>query len=882
VKKYDGSILINTSIKTDDAKADVRSLKTEMEQLSASAEQTGKRVQKTFDEAGKQTETAMSGLQEGSREAADTLQETAAAGESSMEGMKRQILQAMAGLKTKLAGAFHAFPAMASSAFGAMAVAGIAALSVLGFGVVKITGMMVKLAKKIARAVGTVAKALLSLGNRTKKTALGFGMLEMLFRSVVVSGFQRAVNAINSATKEGMDHLVQYSERANQAVSSLVSSLETLENGFAAAFEPVLTVVTPILLQFLQLVSEIVLKINQLLSALSGKMTFIKAVEVQKDYAESLKETSEETAEAAKETKKALAPFDDLLIIQTAAGKEAENQKPVQMESLVPEQMFETVEIDKDIQAFADRILDLFKKSDFSGIGDLLGEKINAAVSKLSGMIDWNNVGIRIANVVSRFVALFNSLISSVKWEALGTMIGKGINTVINTLYLLINGIDWVKLGAALASGLNGLVHEVDWEKFGTLLGSYIQMKIDALYGFVTTADWPAIGRALGEAVMGLVKRIDWARFGDTLGKTLSGAVSTAHNFIQTIDWTGLGERIAQTINHFFLSTDWEELGQTFSDFALGILDMIETALQETDWYLIGQDVGEFLTNIDWDGIFDGVLDTMKSALRGVILGNMGVMGEIGSKLWDGFTQGIQRLSDNPMDWINRHVKNPFMQALQSTFGINSGLGSSVLFRIGERLMDGLIGGISLERISQHITSMADRIQDGFGNVLQGVKNMAIQAVNAIIDALNKLKFDVPDWVPGIGGKSFGFNIKHIDAAGRYVAAGGRSSSYGYPISAYSAIPYQPPMLATGTVVPPRAGISYFGIGDNNHEPEVVSPLSTMKQALKEAMLEVGMDSGRDITVQMILNDRVFGQAVYKANNQEKQRVGVRMVSQNG
>lgn len=35
-------------------------------------------------------------------------------------------------------------------------------------------------------------------------------------------------------------------------------------------------------------------------------------------------------------------------------------------------------------------------------------------------------------------------------------------------------------------------------------------------------------------------------------------------------------------------------------------------------------------------------------------------------------------------------------------------------------------------------------------------------AINWIIRSLNKLKFKVPDWIPGLGGKEFGFNIKEI------------------------------------------------------------------------------------------------------------------------
>ena len=86
--------------------------------------------------------------------------------------------------------------------------------------------------------------------------------------------------------------------------------------------------------------------------------------------------------------------------------------------------------------------------------------------------------------------------------------------------------------------------------------------------------------------------------------------------------------------------------------------------------------------------------------------------------------------------------------------------------------------------------------------------------------------------------------------------------------------------MATGTVVPPRAGEFAAILGDNKRETEVVSPLSTMKQAFKEALFESGIGAGeRDINIELILDEQRFARAVYKANNQEKQRVGVRMVT---
>ena len=107
------------------------------------------------------------------------------------------------------------------------------------------------------------------------------------------------------------------------------------------------------------------------------------------------------------------------------------------------------------------------------------------------------------------------------------------------------------------------------------------------------------------------------------------------------------------------------------------------------------------------------------------------------------------------------------------------------------------------------------------------------------------------------------------------------TGKYGYPVSAYASIPYKMPMLATGTVVPPRAGMFAAILGDNNRETEVVSPLSTMKQALKEALAESNISGGNQVVkADLVLDSTKFGQLVVKFGNSEKNRVGVRMVTE--
>ena len=83
---------------------------------------------------------------------------------------------------------------------------------------------------------------------------------------------------------------------------------------------------------------------------------------------------------------------------------------------------------------------------------------------------------------------------------------------------------------------------------------------------------------------------------------------------------------------------------------------------------------------------------------------------------------------------------------------------------------------------------------------------------------------------------------------------------------------------ARGTVVPPnRPHLAWFG--DNKQEPEIVSPVSTMKQAFAEAMIEMGGSFGGGNTeVVLEIDGREFGRAVIEQGNRENRRIGTRLV----
>lgn len=101
--------------------------------------------------------------------------------------------------------------------------------------------------------------------------------------------------------------------------------------------------------------------------------------------------------------------------------------------------------------------------------------------------------------------------------------------------------------------------------------------------------------------------------------------------------------------------------------------------------------------------------------------------------------------------------------------------------------------------------------------ILGGIETMAngvVKGINAVIRTLNKLHFDIPDWVPLIGGKSFGFNIGYLSEVSL-------------------------PRLAQGTVIPPNKEFLAV-LGDQSSGTNIEAPLDTIKQALAEVMSQMG------------------------------------------
>ena len=126
------------------------------------------------------------------------------------------------------------------------------------------------------------------------------------------------------------------------------------------------------------------------------------------------------------------------------------------------------------------------------------------------------------------------------------------------------------------------------------------------------------------------------------------------------------------------------------------------------------------------------------------------------------------------------------------------------------------------------ITAMASFIK-GKTNAIIGFMNGLIKGivsgVNAVIRAVNRLKLNIPEWVPVYGGKSIGFNLKTFSAPQiPYLADGG--------------VAYNPTLAMIG---------EYSGASNN---PEIVAPQNLLQQIISsgnDELIDVMVQLGRQV-----------------------------------
>jgi phage-related protein len=302
------------------------------------------------------------------------------------------------------------------------------------------------------------------------------------------------------------------------------------------------------------------------------------------------------------------------------------------------------------------------------------------------------------------------------------------------------------------------------------------------------------------------------------------------------------------------------------TDFASGVLDIIESLFNnvklifDTLWSegvqpgldLLSIMIVDTLDIIKgfWDKFGDDIVSGITTALDGITELFLNIWDEFLGPIWtdlletlnwlwekhlkalvEELTVFIGKLVKGALDIFNKFIlpiANFLVDTLGPTFAnifttIGDILGTflSIAIDIVKAIIKALGGIIDFivgvftgdwERAWDGIKTFFGAIFDGVVAIFKGAINLVIDGLNFLIRQLNTIKFDFPDWVPAIGGKSFGINIPTI-----------------------------PKLAQGGLIEAPTLAM----VGDNKNaavDPEVVSPLSKLRDMLgatNQAVVEV-------------------------------------------
>ena len=684
-----------------------------------------------------------------------------------------------------------------------------------------------------------------SVKDTTKSSNKGrSGLLRMMGTGLLMGVVFQGLYSIMGAMKEGMDNLAQYSGETNSTLSSLMSSLTQLKNAFATAFSPILTVVAPALNYLIGLLTSAATAVAQLISVLTGKNSFVKATKVQQDYAESL----EKTGGAAKEAEGALAAFDKLNVSQDNSGGGGSGGE------LSPEEMFETVPVDNSLTQAIDMIKqkwlelsDLFKKGFAEGIGDLsvldsIKDSISSIKSSLLDIFTDNSV-----------TAAFQKMVDTLVYNAgriAGSFVSVGLTIADNILggfsKFLNQNKDRIKSYLIamfdIASSISTIQANfaVAVADIFTVFRSDTAKQVTADIISIFSNAFMGINELVGKLFRDVINLIltPFTENADAIKDALNNTLAPVEEVLGTI-----ANSVANTFDAFNRMYD-EHLAPLFESLKDGLSDILPSLLDGYNKYIapVLDKISKRFTEV-WEGTIQPLIENA--------IGLIGDVADLIKTVWENILQPV----------VNWFVSNmypviaPIVEDLASIFLTNF----EDIGNIFNDFMDAAraviqfityIFSVDWNSAWEGIKKSFKETFESFPGIVKGVIEKVISSVetmvNGVISSINSLSFDIPDWVPKIGGQTFGFQLDEVHL----------------------------PRLASGTVVPPRAGEFAAILGDNRKETEVVSPLSTMKQALKEAMLEVSGMGGGDIHLTVNLEGKAIYDTVVKRNRMEKNRTG--------
>lgn len=146
--------------------------------------------------------------------------------------------------------------------------------------------------------------------------------------------------------------------------------------------------------------------------------------------------------------------------------------------------------------------------------------------------------------------------------------------------------------------------------------------------------------------------------------------------------------------------------------------------------------------------------DIMKNKVKGAIapIGNMATMAGPLIMIIPGITTAVSGMTA-AMGALNLSMGPILIAIVAIAAAIGLGI---VIWKNWDKIVEGST------KIWEGLKTVIVGVLEGIWGAIKTYINLWIGGFNVLIKGMNLIKFDVPSWVPGLGGKGFGFNIDEI------------------------------------------------------------------------------------------------------------------------
>lgn len=690
---------------------------------------------------------------------------------------------------------------IAKSAFGKLG-------SLAGQGAKAVTKSFLKIAGAPLQKLKT------SLSEATTKFR---GLFTMFRKQAMYRAFSAIIHAIAAGFKEGMDNAYQYSKALGGSLASSLDSISTsflyFKNSIGVAVAPLINMLAPAIEYVIDKCVALINILNQVFAKLSGASTWTKAVKYPTQYAEA----ANSATAANKELKKSILGIDEINALQdnnsSGGGGGASGQDY--------SQMFEEVQLGEVANPFAD-----FFKPFADAWANEGQNTLNAVKVAFEGIKDFctavgdsfrevwiNGTGQQTLEIILR---IFQNILKCVgnlgsglakAWKANdnGTKILQNIWNIFNDLLSFVEGIygataDWLATldFTPLMTAFQGCTAAL--EPLVDLIGG-------TLLWLYQTVLLPIASWAIEEAAPASI---------DAITAALSALQAFFEPFLAGVQelWTAIQPVvewvesvvivIINGVKSIFekLAATFQEKGEKIQNIVSGIGDVISAVwvVVEPIFNLLKDLVGNvfsfigdiissvvgfvidlFSGLIDFvAGVFTGDWERAWNGIKDIFVGIWDLIKGVALAIWD-FLKGIWNSIKDNVESIWNGIKS-FLSTIwngikNAAVSVWNGIKTGVM-----NVVNGIKNGITtafnavktfLTNCMNTIKSVMTSVWNGIwgaikgviNGILRGIESMVngvIKGLNFMINALNKLSFDVPDWVPTIGGKKFGFNIRNI------------------------------------------------------------------------------------------------------------------------